>query len=62
MSVKKKTFNLDETMIERVRRLYGLKTETEAIHRALEKVLLEAQVENTLRDFLKEGRFNAKKI
>ena len=60
--IKKKTLNLDEQKIEEVRRLFGLKTDTEAIHLALEKLLLEAQVENTLRDLLKKGRFNLKKL
>lgn len=44
MRLKKKTLNLDADKIEKVRRLFGLKTDTEAIHVALERVLLEAQV------------------
>ena len=62
MSIKRKTLNLDEDKIEKVRRLCGLKTATEAIHVALEKVLLEAQVENSLRNLLQKVRFNPKKI
>lgn len=61
MNIKKKTLNLDEDKIERVRRLFGLKTETEAIHLALERILLEAQVENTLRDLVRKGHFQFKK-
>ena len=59
MSIVKKTLNLDSEKIEQVRRLFGVKTETEAIHLALNKVLLEAHVENTLRDLLKKGTFKA---
>ena len=62
MNIKRKTLNLDEDKIEKVRRLFGLKTETEAIHVALEKILLEAQVENSLRDLLQKVRFDSKKI
>ena len=62
MKVKKKTLNLDEDKIEEVRRLFGVKTETEAVKLALERVVLEAHVENTLRDLLQKGRFNLKKI
>ena len=62
MSIKKKTLNLDEEKIEKVRRLFGLKTETEAIHMALERILQEAQVENSLRDLLRKVRFDPKKI
>jgi len=59
MKIAKKTFNLDSDKIEQVRRLFGVKTETEAIHLALDRALLEAQVENTLRDLLKKGTFKA---
>ena len=62
MNIKRKTLNLDEDKIEKVRRLFGLKTATEAIHVALEKILLEAQVENSLRDLLQKVRFDPKKI
>ena len=57
MAIKKKTYNLDEAKIEKVMRLFGLKTETQAIHLALDKLIMEAQVENTLRDLLKKGKF-----
>lgn len=59
---EKKTLNLDEEKIEKVRRLFGLKTETEAVHLALERLLLEAQVENILRDLLRKGKFSSKEI
>ena len=62
MNIKRKTLNLDEDKIEKVRRLFGLKKETEAIDVALEKILLEAQVENSLRDLLQKVRFDSKKI
>ena len=39
-TVRKKTYNLDGEMIDRVRRLYNAKTDTEAIQTALRKVLV----------------------
>jgi Arc/MetJ family transcription regulator len=57
MRIVKKTLNLDADKIEQVRRFFGLKTETETIHLALDKILLEAQAENSLRDLLKKGKF-----
>ena len=62
MSVKKKTLNLDEVKIERVKRLFGLKTETDAVHLALDRLLQEAQVENTLRDLIRKGKFDTKRL
>ena len=37
--VKKKTYNLDGDMIEKVRRLFNAKTDTEAIQQALRKAV-----------------------
>lgn len=59
MKTIKKTLNLNQEKIEQVRRLFGVKTETEAIHLALDRILLEAQVENSLRDLLRKGRFKS---
>jgi hypothetical protein len=53
----KKTYNLDTDMIERVRRLFHAKTETEAIHRALQKVVQDHEIEDALDALLREGRF-----
>ncbi len=53
----KKTYNLDATMIDRVRRLFGVKTDTEAIQKALSKAIEDREVEERLDALLKKGRF-----
>jgi Arc/MetJ family transcription regulator len=40
MSVKRKSHNLDETLLHRAKRVFGASTETDAIHGALRAVLL----------------------
>lgn len=44
MSVKRKSHNLDETLLHRARRVLGADTETETIHRALAAVLVADEV------------------
>jgi len=56
-TVRKKTYNLDGEMIDRVRRLYNAKTDTEAIQTALRKVLEDREIEDALDVLLKAGRF-----
>ena len=56
-SVKKKTYNLDEEMIDKVRRLFNVKTDTEAIQKALQKSIEDREVEQALERLLREGRF-----
>lgn len=56
-TVRKKTYNLDEEMIEKVRRLFHAKTDTEAIHKALQKTVEDQGVEESLDALLREGRF-----
>ena len=56
-SVRKKTYNLDAAVIEKVRRLYDAKTDTEAIRRALQKAVQDREIEDALDALLKEGRF-----
>ena len=56
-AVTKKTYNLDAEMIERVRRLFDAKTETEAIRRALKKAIDDREIEDTLDALLRQGRF-----
>lgn len=56
-SVRKKTYNLDAAVIEKVRRLYDAKTDTEAIQRALHKAVEDREIEDSLDALLKEGRF-----
>ena len=56
-ATKKKTYNLDETMIEKARQLFNVKTDTEAIHRALQKAVEDQEIQESLDRLLKEGRF-----
>ncbi len=56
-AVRKKTYNLDAEQIEKVRRLFHAKTDTEAIHRALQKTLEDHEVEDALDRLLRNGRF-----
>ena len=58
-AVKKKTYNLDEEKIEQVRRLFHAKTDTEAIHRALQKTLEDHDIEQALEQLLRNGRFRS---
>ena len=55
--VRRKTYKLDAAVIEKVRRLSGAKTDTEAIQRALRKAVEDREIENALDALLKEGRF-----
>ena len=56
-TVRKKTYNLDGEIIEKVRRLFHTKTDTEAIHKALQKALGDREIQDSLDRVLKEGRF-----
>jgi Arc/MetJ family transcription regulator len=56
-SVKKKTYNLDEELIEKVRRLFNVKTDTEAIQKALQKSVEDQEIQESLDKLLREGRF-----
>jgi hypothetical protein len=56
-TVKKKTYNLDGEMIEKVRRLLNAKTDTEAIQKALQKALEDQEIQESLDKLLREGRF-----
>ena len=55
--VKKRTYNLDGKMIEKVRRVFNVKTDTEAILLALRKAIEDREIEESLDRLLKEGRF-----
>ena len=55
-TVKKKTHNLDGEMIEKVRRLFNAKTDTEAIQKALQKAIEDQEIQDALDKLLKEGR------
>jgi hypothetical protein len=54
---KKKTYNLDEELIGSARRVLDARTDTEAIQRALRKVVEDAEIEIALDALLREGRF-----
>ena len=56
-ALTKKTYNLDAEMIERVRRLFDARTETEAIQRALRKAIDDREIEDALDALLRQGRF-----
>ena len=56
-AVRKKTYNLDGDVIERVRIALRAKTDTEAINRALQKTLDDREIEEAVDALLKAGRF-----
>ncbi len=56
-TVKRKTYNLDEELIGKVRRLLNVKTDTEAIQKALQKTVEDQEIQESLDKLLKEGRF-----
>lgn len=56
-ALKKKTYNLDSEKIEKVRRLFQAKTDTAAIHKALEKTLENEEIEQSLDALLRKGHF-----
>ncbi len=58
-AVRKKTYNLDAEKIERVRRLFHTKTDTEAIHRALQKTLEDHEIGQSPDQVLRHGRFRS---
>ncbi len=55
--MKKKTHNLDAEMIEKVRRLFNAKTDTEAIRAALRKAVEDREIQESLDALLRKGRF-----
>jgi hypothetical protein len=56
-TAKKKTYNLDEALIDSARRVLDARTDTEAIQRALRKVVEDAEIERALDALLRDGRF-----
>lgn len=57
VTVRKKTYNLDAEMIEKVRQLFNAKTDTEAIQAALRKAVEDREIQESLDVLLREGRF-----
>lgn len=47
-AIRKKTWLLDQGLIQKVQRIYGTRTETEAVRRALEEVVFREQLKKTL--------------
>lgn len=57
MATKKRTsVLLDTILLKRARKILKAPTNTEAITRALQEVLLNKEVEATLRDLIQKGR------
>jgi Arc/MetJ family transcription regulator len=56
-SVRKKDYNLDEELIGKVRRLFNVKTDSEAISKALSKTLEDEEIQRSLEKLLRKGRF-----
>jgi len=44
-------------MIEKARQLFNVKTDTEAIHKALQKAVEDQEIQESLDRLLTEGRF-----
>jgi len=56
---RKKSYNLDEALIGRARRVLDARTDTETIQRALRKVVEDSEVESALERLLDEGQFKS---
>jgi Arc/MetJ family transcription regulator len=56
-TTKKKTYNLDEELIGQARRVLDARTDTDAIQRALRKVVEDSEIEQALDALLRNGRF-----
>jgi len=56
-TVRKKTYNLDERLIQKARRLFRASTDTEAINKALEKSVEDLEIQRSLDKLLRKGRF-----
>lgn len=56
VSLRHKHLQLDQDKLDRARRILGANTETEALDRALEIVVSEAEVDRALRKVRGKGR------
>ena len=56
-AIKKRTYNLDGNLIARARKILDAKTDTEAIQRALQKTIEDAELEKALDRLLRLGQF-----
>jgi len=59
---QKKTLNLDQDLLDEARVALGARTETEAVHRALEMIVRRARQVAGYREFLKLGPPDASRI
>jgi Arc/MetJ family transcription regulator len=55
--IKRKSHNLDEALLKRAKRVLGVATETEAIHEALQAVLIGERIVDDLRAASAAGTF-----
>lgn len=55
--MRKKTYNLDERLIHKARRLFNARTDTEAIRMALKKSVEDLEIERAVNKLLRRGRF-----
>ncbi len=72
VSIKRKSHNLDETLLRRAKRALGRSTETDTIHEALRAVLIGAEVVGDLkaardhrafrREFVREMRRERRRV
>ena len=56
MAVRKKTLNLDQTRVDRVRRVLHATSDTEAIHGALDRVIFAEEVTRSMRRVAGKGK------
>ena len=61
-SAQKKTLNLDQELLEEARMALGARTETDAVHRALELVVRRGRQVAGFREFLRLGPLDASRI
>jgi Arc/MetJ family transcription regulator len=56
-AAKKKTYRLDSQAVATARRALNTATDTEAIHKALQKVVADVELEHALDKMLRRGQF-----
>jgi hypothetical protein len=56
-TIKKKTYAPDGEMMEKARKLFNVKTDAEAIQKAIQKSLEDQEIQGTLDALLEKGRF-----
>ena len=56
-AARKKTDNFDQDTVSKVRRHFNVKTDSEAIRRALSQALEHVEIQHALDKLLRKGRF-----